>query len=96
LLKSYLLPFSHPKISTLIFKFLTKFPDDSFALLFLIEFYLYSRREHEVKTFARTGDRKGSPLQAVGEKAAFAGANTFSPQVTDGSIARNIIHTFFS
>jgi hypothetical protein len=57
---------------------------------------LYSHRKQEVKTFARTGDRKESPLQVVGGEAAFAGANTFSPQVTDGSIARNIIHTFFS
>ena len=44
----------------------------------------YSRREYEVKTFASTGDRKGSSLQA---RAMFAGANTFLPQVTDGSIA---------
>gem|GEM_PF-6210941 len=34
------------------------------------------------------GDRKGSPLLAAGEGAVFAGANTFSPQVTDGSIAK--------
>jgi small nuclear ribonucleoprotein (snRNP)-like protein len=48
--------------------------------------FLYSRRKHEVKTFASTGDRKGSPLQAAGGRAVFAGANTFSPQVTDSSI----------
>ncbi|MFT4685376.1 MAG: hypothetical protein ACJATN_002094 [Neolewinella sp.] len=48
---------------------------------------LYSRREHEVKTFARTGDRKGSAVLAVGRKAVFPGTNTFSPQVTGGSIA---------
>jgi hypothetical protein len=33
-----------------------------------------------------TGDRKGSPLQAAGGRAVFAGANTFLPQVTDSSI----------
>jgi hypothetical protein len=48
---------------------------------------LYSRREHEVKAFASTGNRKRSPVLAVGRRAVFAGTNTFSPQVTGGSIA---------
>jgi hypothetical protein len=68
---------------------------DDFELWFVLHYaYVNSRqersynlrREHEVKTFASRGDRKGSPLLVVGGRAVFAGANTFSHQVTDGSI----------